>query len=153
MVKTAVLVSGGGTNLQALIDAKRSGALPDTEFAGVIGSSPDAYALTRAAAAGIPVFTADIADYPNDREGFTDKITDTLNSLGAELVITAGFLYVTAPRFINEYEGRVINIHPALLPSFGGAGCYGIHVHEKALAYGVKVTGATAHFVTQETDT
>jgi phosphoribosylglycinamide formyltransferase-1 len=153
MVKTAVLVSGGGTNLQALIDAKRRGELPDTEFVGVISSSPDAYAVTRAKEANIPVYIVDIADYEGNREGFTGEITDTLNSVGAELVITAGFLYITTPRFVNEYDGRIINIHPSLLPSFGGVGCYGIHVHEKALAYGVKITGATAHFVTQEPDT
>jgi len=153
MVKTAVLVSGGGTNLQALIDAQRNGKLPDTEFVGVISSSPEAYAITRAKDAGIPTYVVDIEKFSNDREGFTDKITDTLNSIDAQLVITAGFLYVTTPRFVNEYGGRIINVHPSLLPSFGGVGCYGIHVHEKVLAYGVKVTGATTHFVTQEPDT
>jgi phosphoribosylglycinamide formyltransferase-1 len=155
MVRTTILVSGGGTNLQALIDAKSRGELPSTEFVGVIGTSPTAYALTRARNAGIPTFVVDIADYPgmHNREAFTDAIVDTLNELKAELVVTAGFLYITTPRLVDEYSGRIINIHPSLLPSFGGAGCYGIHVHEQALAHGVKVTGATAHFVTQEPDT
>ncbi|MDR0819609.1 MAG: phosphoribosylglycinamide formyltransferase [Oscillospiraceae bacterium] len=200
MTRTAILVSGGGTNLQALIDAKQRGELPDTEFVGVISSSPDAYALERAKLADIPRYVVDIAEYSSPptppqrrgqvkdallseggqakdtplseggqakdaplfeggrggvspRERFTDAIVDILNGIGAELVITAGFLYITTPRFVNEYSGRIINIHPSLLPAFGGAGCYGIHVHEKVLAYGVKVTGATTHFVTQEPDT
>jgi phosphoribosylglycinamide formyltransferase-1 len=118
----------------------------------VVSSSPDAYALTRAANAAIPAYVVDRTQFA-DRESFTDALTDTLLDLNAELIIEAGFLYVTALRFLDTFAGRVINIHPALLPSFGGEGCYGIHVHEKALAYGVKVTGATAHYVTQDTDT
>jgi phosphoribosylglycinamide formyltransferase-1 len=152
MVRTAVLVSGGGTNLQALIDAKACGGLPETEFIGVVSSSPDAYVLTRAANATIPAYVVDRTQFA-DRESFTDALTDTLLDLNAELIIEAGFLYVTSPRFLDTFAGRVLNIHPALLPSFGGEGCYGIHVHEQALAYGVKVTGATAHYVTQDTDT
>lgn len=152
MVRTAVLVSGGGTNLQALIDAKARGELTETEFVGVVSSSPDAYALTRAKNAGIPTYIVDRSQFQN-REAFTDALTDMFVGLNAGLIIEAGFLYVTAPRFLNEFAGRVLNIHPALLPSFGGEGCYGIHVHEKALEYGVKITGATAHYVTQDTDT
>jgi len=154
MTKTAILVSGGGTNLQALIDAKNRGELPETEFVGVISSSPRAYALKRAEAAGIACFVVDIAEYPDiaDRDEFTDAVVDILNSLDVDLVVTATFLYIMRPRFADEYSRRIINIHPSLLPAFGGIGCFGIHVHEKALEYGVKVTGATAHFVTQEPD-
>lgn len=147
-----MLVSGGGTNLQVLIDAKERGELTRTALVGVVSSSPDAYALTRARDAGIPTYIVDRAQF-DDRETFTDALTETILKLNAELIVEAGFLYVTAPRFLDEFAGRVINIHPALLPSFGGEGCYGIHVHEKALEYGVKITGATAHYVTQDTDT
>ena len=159
MTKTVVLASGGGTNFQTLIDAKARGELPDTELVGVISSSPDAYALTRAKAAGIPCHVVDKRDYrkmldKNDRARtrFTNAIVKQLEKWDADLVVTAGFLYILTPQFAKKYSNRIINIHPSLLPSFGGKGCYGLHVHEKVLEYGVKVTGATAHFLTPETD-
>jgi phosphoribosylglycinamide formyltransferase-1 len=151
LVKTAVLVSGGGTNLQALIDANIFGELKNCELAAVISSNPDAYALTRAERAGIPSYVVDISIFPN-RASFCDALLKKLQDLDIELVVLAGFLYVLTPAFVKEFPNRMINIHPALIPSFCGDGYYGIHVHEKALEYGVKISGATAHFVTTATD-
>ena len=151
MVKTAVLVSGGGTNLQALIDANIFGELKNCELAAVISSNPDAYALTRAERAGIPSYVVDISIFPN-RASSCDALLKKLQDLDIELVVLAGFLYVLTPAFVKEFPNRMINIHPALIPSFCGDGYYGIHVHEKALEYGVKISGATAHFVTTATD-
>ncbi len=151
MVKTAVLVSGGGTNLQAIIDAQKAGKIQNCALAAVISSSPTAYALTRAAEAGIPGYVVDVKAYP-DRGAFTAAILQQLQALDIQLVVLAGFLYVLEGAIIQAYPNRIINIHPALIPAFCGDGYYGIHVHEKALAYGVKVSGATAHFVTEETD-
>lgn len=151
MVKTAVLVSGGGTNLQALIDAKLFGLLPNCEFTAVISSTPKAYALIRAQNAGIPTYIIEKDNFPN-RSSFTEAIVHKLKDLDIELVVMAGFLYVLTRQIVAEFPNRIINIHPALIPSFCGDGHYGIHVHEKALEYGVKLTGATAHFVTYETD-
>ncbi len=151
MVKTAVLVSGGGTNLQALIDAKLFGLLPNCELSAVISSTPAAYAITRAQNAGIPAYVIDRNDFPN-RNSFTEAILHMLKDMDIELVVLAGFMYVLTRSMIDEYPNRIINIHPSLIPSFCGDGHYGLHVHEKALAYGVKVTGATAHFVNAETD-
>lgn len=151
MVKTAVLVSGGGTNLQALIDANIFGELKNCELTAVISSNPDAYALTRAERANIPSYVVDINIFPN-RESFCDALLKKLHDLDIELVVLAGFMYVLTNDFIKEYTNRIINIHPALIPSFCGDGYYGIHVHEKALEYGVKISGATAHFTTTLTD-
>ena len=151
MVKTAVLVSGGGTNLQALIDAKLFGLLPNCELSAVISSNPTAYAITRAQNAGIPAYVIDRNDFPN-RNSFTEAILHMLKDMDIELVVLAGFMYVLTRSMIDEYPNRIINIHPSLIPSFCGDGHYGLHVHEKALAYGIKVTGATAHFVNAETD-
>jgi len=151
MVKTAVLVSGGGTNLQAIIDAKERGEIPNCELTAVISSNPNAFALKRAEGAKIPSYTVNIRNFEN-RADFTEELLRLLTSLGVELVVLAGFMYILEPRFFVPYENRVINIHPALIPAFSGEGCYGLRVHEKALEYGVKLSGATAHFVTAECD-
>lgn len=151
MVKTAVLVSGGGTNLQAILDAMLFGEIKNCEIAAVISSSPEAYALTRAKNAGVPAYVVDIKSFPN-RRFFTDAIIDKLRDLDIELVVMAGFKYILTSRFTSVFDSRIINIHPSLIPAFCGEGYYDIHVHEKALEYGVKLTGATAHFVTREPD-
>ena len=146
MVKTAVLVSGGGTNLQAILDSMIFDEIKNCELTAVISSNPNAYALVRAQNAGIPSYVVDISLFPN-RRTFTDAIIDKLRDLDIELVVLAGFLYVLSPRFVSCFENRVINIHPSLIPAFCGDGYYGLHVHEKVLEYGAKITGATAHFV------
>ena len=146
-----MLVSGGGTNLQALIDAKNRGEIPEGEFAAVISSSPNAYALKRAEAAGIPTFVIDRKAYGSNRE-MTVSLTELLQAQKIDLVVLAGFLYILTDELVNAYPNAIINVHPALIPSFCGEGCYGLHVHEKALAYGVKVSGATVHFVSVECD-
>ena len=151
MKKIAVLVSGGGTNLQALIDAKANGAIPNGEIAAVISSSPNAYALERAAKAKIPGYVIDRKAYASNRE-MTVALTALLQEKGIELVVLAGFMYILTNELVEAYPNAIINVHPALIPSFCGEGCYGLHVHEKALAYGVKVSGATVHFVSEECD-
>ena len=151
MKRIAVLVSGGGTNLQALIDAKARGEIPEGEFAAVISSSPNAYALKRAEAAGIPSFVIDRKAYASNRE-MTISLTQLLKQERIDLVVLAGFLYILTEKLVNTYPNAIINVHPALIPSFCGEGCYGLHVHEKALEYGVKVSGATVHFVSEECD-
>lgn len=151
MKRIAVLVSGGGTNLQALIDAKNRGAIPEGEFAAVISSSPNAYALKRAEAAGIPTFVIDRKAYASNRE-MTVSLTELLQTQKIDLVVLAGFLYILTEELVNAYPNAIINVHPALIPSFCGEGCYGLHVHEKAIEYGVKVSGATVHFVSEECD-
>lgn len=145
MVKTAVLVSGGGTNLQALIDASARGEMPDVELALVVSNNSGAYALERAKAAGIR------AEYL-EKTGFEDRLGALLDEEGVGLVILAGFLRILSEEFTRRWAGRIINIHPSLIPSFCGPGYYGLHVHEAALARGVKVTGATVHFVNEITD-
>lgn len=145
MVKTAVLVSGGGTNLQALIDASARGEMPDVELALVVSNNSGAYALERAKAAGIR------AEYL-EKSGFEDRLGALLDEEGVGLVILAGFLRILSEEFTRRWAGRIINIHPSLIPSFCGPGYYGLHVHEAALARGVKVTGATVHFVNEITD-
>lgn len=151
MVKTAILVSGGGTNLQAILDAKQAGQLENCEITVVISSTPGVYALERAMRAGIPTKVLDVRTYP-DRLAFSNAICKYLVDLGIELVVLAGFLYVLNGTVIERFENRMINIHPALIPSFSGPDCYGLHVHEMVLSYGVKLTGATAHFVTTQAD-
>ncbi len=151
MTRIAVLVSGGGTNLQALIDAEARGALGPGKIAAVLSSSPEAYALERARAAGIPGYVVSRRDYDSNR-AMTRAITERLRALEIDLVVLAGFLYVLTPELIEAYPNAIINVHPALIPSFCGEGCYGLHVHEKALAYGVKVSGATVHFVNEQCD-
>ena len=149
-VKTAVLVSGGGTNLQALIDAKAAGKLPHVEFVSVIASRPDAYALTRAEKAGIPTYVAQRKG--TTQEAFEAAILDELNKKQVQLIILAGFMSILSEDFVKRYPRRILNVHPALLPAFGGKGYYGLHVHEAALARGVKVTGATVHYVNEIAD-
>ena len=151
MKKIAVLVSGGGTNLQALIDAQGRGEIINGRITAVISSSPGAYALERAKRAGIPGYILTREDYPDVR-GMTAALVKLLKKLDIQLVVMAGFMTIVTEELFQSYENAVINIHPSLIPSFCGEGCYGLHVHEKALAYGVKLSGATVHFVTQECD-
>ena len=149
--RIAVLVSGGGTNLQALIDAQGRGELGGGEIAAVISSSPEAYALERAKRAGIPGYVLEKKDC-SDAAGLTRALVALLRRLDIQLVVMAGFMTIVTGELFQAYENAVINIHPSLIPSFCGKGCYGLHVHEKALNYGVKVSGATVHFVTVECD-
>ncbi|MCC8063515.1 MAG: phosphoribosylglycinamide formyltransferase [Clostridiales bacterium] len=151
MVKIAVLVSGGGTNLQALIDAEAAGMFPNGKLAAVVSSSPTAYALERAKKAGIPTYVVNRKEYASNQE-MTAALALQLKDLGIGLIVLAGFMYVLTPELVDAYPNAIINIHPALIPSFCGEGCYGLHVHEKALAYGVKVSGATVHFVSAVCD-
>lgn len=151
MKRIAVLVSGGGTNLQALIDAKNRGEIIGGEFAAVVSSSPNAFALQRAEKAGIPTFVIDRKSFASNRE-MTVSLTHTLKEQNIDLVVLAGFMYILTEELVQAYPNAIINVHPALIPSFCGEGCYGLHVHEKALAYGVKVSGATVHFVSEECD-
>ena len=151
MKRIAVLVSGGGTNLQALIDAKAAGKIPEGEFAAVVASSPDAYALQRAEKAGIPTYVINRKDYSSNQE-LTIALTALLQDQKIDLIVLAGFMYILTGELVNAYPNAILNVHPALIPSFCGEGCYGLHVHEKALAYGVKVSGATVHFVSEECD-
>ena len=147
----AVLVSGGGTNLQALIDAQARGEIVNGSITAVIASTPEAYALERAKKAGIPGYVLARSDYPS-AQAMTLALVDKLHELGIDLVVMAGFMTIVTGELFQAYENAVINIHPSLIPSFCGKGCYGLHVHEKALAYGVKLSGATVHFVTEECD-
>ncbi len=152
MFRIAVLVSGGGTNLQAIIDRIADGSITDTEIAEVISNNKNAYALERAEAAGIPNRCVSPKDYA-DREEFNEALLAAVDETEADLVVLAGFLVVIPEEMIRRYRNRIINIHPALIPSFCGTGYYGLKVHEAALARGVKVTGATCHFVDEGTDT
>lgn len=149
--KIAVLVSGGGTNLQALIDALGRGEIVNGEIAAVISSKEGTYALERAAQAGIPGCVLSRKEYGSHRS-YTQALTAKLRELGIDLVVLAGFMHILTEEIIAAYPNAILNVHPALIPSFCGAGYYGLHVHEKALEYGVKVTGATVHFVTEEPD-
>ena len=149
--RIAVLVSGGGTNLQALIDAQGRGELGGGQIAAVVASKPGAYALERAARAGIPGYVVARRDYPSS-QAFTVALVEQLRALDIDLVVLAGFLVILTGEMVDAFPNAILNVHPALIPSFSGEGCYGLHVHEKALAYGVKVTGATVHFVSEECD-
>ena len=149
--RIAVLVSGGGTNLQALIDAQKSGVLKSGEIVLVISNNAIAYALTRAAEAGIPALTVTKKDC-GGQEAFEDALMRVLDENGIELIVLAGFMSILSERFTRHYEKRIINVHPSLIPSFCGKGFYGLKVHEAALAYGVKVTGATVHYVNEIPD-
>ena len=151
MKKIAVLVSGGGTNLQALIDAQNRGEIVGGRIAAVISSSPKAYALERAAKAGIPGYVIARKEYSSN-QAMTIALTEKLKELEIDLVVLAGFMVILTEDMVKEYPNAIINIHPALIPSFAGPGCYGLHVHEKALEYGVKLSGATVHFVSEECD-
>ena len=149
--RIAVLVSGGGTNLQALIDAQTRGELGGGELCAVIASKPGVFALERAERAGIPGYVVARKDYPSS-QAFTAALVDKLRELDIDLVVLAGFLVILTGEMVDAFPNAILNVHPALIPSFCGEGCYGLHVHEKALAYGVKVTGATVHFVSEECD-
>ena len=151
MKHIAVLVSGGGTNLQALIDAQGRGEIVNGSITAVISSSPDAYALERAKKAGIPGYVLARQDYPSNR-AMTVALVDKLRELDIQLVVLAGFMTILTEEMVQAFPNAILNIHPALIPSFAGPGCYGLHVHEKALAYGVKLSGATVHFVSPECD-
>lgn len=151
MVKIAVLVSGGGTNLQALIDAQNRGEIPGGEITAVIASKPGVYALERAKAAGIPSYVVARKDYPS-AQAMTVALVEQLRALDIGLVVLAGFMTIITEEMVRAYPNAILNIHPALIPSFCGQGYYGLHVHEKALEYGVKVSGATVHFVSEECD-
>lgn len=149
--KIAVLVSGGGTNLQAMIDAHSRGEIDNGEFCVVISSKEGAYALERAKNAGIPTEVVVRKEYP-DVASYTAAIVEVLKKYGADLVVYAGFMTILDEQIVKEYDGRMMNVHPSLIPSFCGVGMYGLRVHEAALARGVKLTGATVHFVNEECD-
>ena len=144
--KIAVLVSGGGTNLQALIDAQKNGIITSGEIVLVLSNNKDAYALKRAESAGIETAVVVKGD------GFESAICNKIDQSGAQLIVLAGFMCILSEKFTKKYENRIINVHPSLIPSFCGAGYYGLKVHEAALSYGVKVTGATVHFVNEIPD-
>ncbi len=152
MKNIAVLVSGGGTNLQALIDAEKSGIIKSGRISLVLSSSEDAYALKRAENAGIEGVVVPRDKYKGKREEYSKAVADVLTCRNIDLIILAGFMYVLSEDFCRKFANKIINVHPALIPSFCGEGFYGLHVHEKALEYGVKVTGATVHFVNEVTD-
>lgn len=151
MVRAAVLVSGGGTNLQAIIDAKRAGKIPSAELTLVVASNASAYALTRAENAGIAhaVLRKEKGEAP---ENYGERLLTLLRENAIDVVVLAGFLTILPENVIRAYDHRILNIHPSLIPSFCGDGFYGLHVHEAALKRGVKVTGATVHFVNEITD-
>ena len=151
MVNVAVLVSGGGTNLQAILDAQARGEIPNGRICAVISSREDAYALERAKQAQVPAMIMRRKDYESV-QAYSDALESLLKDLDAQLVVLAGFMTVLAKSFCETFENRIINVHPALIPSFCGNGYYGLHVHEAALAKGVKVSGATVHFVNAITD-
>lgn len=148
-VKIAVLVSGGGTNLQALLDAEKSGKLTSGKIALVISNNASAFALTRAKNAGVKTCVITKAEY---KENFETELIRAIKQAGAELIVLAGFMSILSKRFTDEFKNRIINVHPALIPSFCGKGYYGLKVHQAALDYGVKVTGATVHFVNEVPD-
>lgn len=152
MLKIAVLVSGGGTNLQAIIDAIDAGTITNTEIKVVISNNKNAYALERAKNHGIEALCISPKDY-EDRAQFNEAFLAQLDSYDVDLVVLAGFLVVIPPAMIAKYRNRIVNIHPSLIPSFCGTGFYGLKVHEGVLSRGVKVTGATVHFVDEGTDT
>ena len=152
MLRVAVLVSGGGTNLQAIIDAVENGTITNTQIVGVISNNKNAFALERAGRHGIPAQCISPKDFET-RDEFNRVFLDKVNELKADLIVLAGFLVVIPEMMIREYRNRIINIHPSLIPSFCGTGFYGLKVHEAALKRGVKVVGATVHFVDKGTDT
>ena len=149
--RIAVLVSGGGTNLQALIDAQKDGVLRSGEIVLVISNNAIAYALTRAREAGIEALTITKKDC-GGQDAFEDAMLEALKARSIDLIVLAGFMSILSPRFVSHYDRRIINVHPSLIPSFCGKGFYGLKVHEAALAYGVKVTGATVHYVNEIPD-
>ena len=150
-VKIAVMVSGGGTNLQALIDAEKSGIIKSGKISLVLSNNKDAFALERAKRADIPTAVV-LKKECRDAVEFEDKLISALDGAGIEIIVLAGFMSILSERFTKHYENRIINVHPSLIPSFCGKGFYGLKVHEAALAYGVKVSGATVHFVNEIPD-
>lgn len=150
-VKVAVFVSGGGTNLQALIDAQASGLIRHGVLSLVISNNPDAFAITRAERANIPAVIISGREYPS-QDDFEAKLINTLDEYGIELIVLAGFMKILSEKFTSRYPKRILNVHPSLIPSFCGKGFYGLRVHEAALKYGVKVTGATVHYVNEVPD-
>ena len=151
MVRVAVLVSGGGTNLQAIIDAQQRGELGGGEIAAVISTKEGAYALERAAKAGIPGYVIPRKAYPSN-QAMTIAMVEKLRELDIQLVVLAGCMVIFTSELVDNYPNAIMNVHPALIPSFCGKGFYGLHVHEAALEYGVKLSGATVHFVSEECD-
>ena len=149
--KIAVLVSGGGTNLQALIDAQKSGIIESGEITLVISNNKNAYALQRAADNGIKSEVV-LKKELGSQEAFEEKIISLLKENGIELIVLAGFMSILSESFTRQFDRRILNVHPSLIPSFCGKGFYGLHVHEEALKYGVKLSGATVHFVSEECD-
>ncbi|MCM1272465.1 MAG: phosphoribosylglycinamide formyltransferase [Clostridium sp.] len=152
MLRVVVMVSGGGTNLQAIIDSIAAGEIKNADIVGVISNNYGVYALERAEKAGIASAVVCPKDF-SDRAAFNDALLDKVNSYEPDLIVLAGFLVVIPEKMIEAYENRIINIHPSLIPSFCGTGYYGLKVHEAALARGVKLTGATVHYVDKGTDT
>lgn len=152
MLRVGVLVSGGGTNLQAIIDGIKNKVITNTEIEVVISNKKDAYALVRAKENGINAECISPKDF-DERKDFNQALIDTLDKYQLDLIVLAGFLVVLPPEMISKYRNKIVNIHPSLIPSFCGNGFYGLKVHEKALERGVKVTGATVHFVDEGTDT
>lgn len=150
-VKIAVFVSGGGTNLQALIDAEKSGVLKSGKIVLVLSDNPDAYALSRAEKAGIPTAVVIRKDYSSQEE-YENAVANTVIKNGVQLIVLAGFMRILGKNFTDRFKDRIINVHPSLIPSFCGKGFYGLKVHQAALDYGVKVTGATVHFVNEIAD-
>lgn len=151
MLKIGVLVSGGGTNLQALIDAEQAGKIKNGQLSLVIASKPDVYALERAKSAGIKAVALPRKDYRNV-DDYSDALIQELREHQVDLVVLAGFLTITNDAFVRAFENRILNVHPALIPAFCGKGFYGLHVHEAVLERGVKLTGATVHFVNEICD-
>ena len=149
--KIAVFVSGGGTNLQALIDASKRGEIPSGEIALVLASNDKAYALTRAAENNIPSAVVKRKDFA-DQIAYEEKVKEVLTENGIDMIVLAGFMTILSENFTSAYPKRIVNVHPSLIPSFCGEGFYGLRVHEAALAYGVKVTGATVHYVNEIPD-
>ena len=152
MLRVAVLVSGGGTNLQAIIDAVKDGTITNTELVAVISNNANAYALTRAKENGIEALCISPKDYA-DRADFHKALLEKINELKVDLIVLAGYLVKIPEEMVHQYSHRIINIHPSLIPSFCGTGFYGLRVHEGVLNRGVKITGATVHFVDTGTDT
>ena len=151
MTRITVLVSGGGTNLQALIDAQREGTLHDGEISMVISSSPKAYALDRARQAGIPGIVVEPGSYPTHSD-FDANLKPALDERRTDLVVLAGYISILGPEVLGAYKNRILNVHPSLLPAFSGKGMYGLKVHEAAIERGVKITGATVHLVNEVVD-
>lgn len=152
MLNIVVCVSGGGTNLQAIIDGIKNKAIQNTKIAGVISNNKSAYALKRAEAAGVPALCVSPGEFAN-REEFNEAFILEIDRLNPDLIVLAGFLVIIPQKMIEKYRDRIINIHPSLIPSFCGTGFYGLKVHEEALKRGVKITGATVHYVDEGTDT